>query len=173
MGSLVCRVELDKKKGIILTVENGDDKITQTIVMDGTAITTAVKGSEQTSTIIQKQDSIALKCKTFTLDAETITCTSEKETLHESGGNFAIKSKKNIGASATSKAEYKAANTTVESSAKTEVKGATLELSGTANAEMKAPIIKLNAQGSLDVVSGGAMNIKGSVVGIKGMLQAN
>lgn len=59
-GKLVCRIELDKEKGIILTVENDDQKITQTIVMDGTNITTTVKGSDHTSAITQKKDGIQI-----------------------------------------------------------------------------------------------------------------
>ena len=161
MGTLVCRIELDKKKGVLLTVENGDGKITQTIVMDGTNITTTVNGSDETSTIIQKQDSIALKCKTFKLDAETITCKSTKETLHESGQNFNIKSGqdfdiksgKNIGVSATSNAEYNAVNTTVKSTVKTEIKGVS---------------IKLDATGMMDLISSGIATLEGSVVNIKG-----
>jgi hypothetical protein len=171
MGTLVCRIELDKKKGVLLTVENGDDQITQTIVMDGTMITTTVKGSDETSTITQKQDSIAMKCKTFTLDAETITCKSTKETLHESGQNFDIKSGKNIGVVADSAAEYKAMNTTIESTSQTEIKGVTLALSGSASAELKGASIKLDAKGLMDLVTSGAATLKGSIVNIKGLLK--
>ena len=171
MGTLVCRIELDKKKGVLLTVENGDDQITQTIVMDGTSITTTVKGSDETSTITQKQDSIAMNCKTFTLDAETITCKSTKETLHESGQNFDITSGKNIGVAAESSAEYKAMNTTIESTAKTEIKGGTLVLSGSASAELKGASIKLDAKGLLDLVASGAATLHGSIVNIKGILK--
>ena len=171
MGSLVCRIELDKEKGVLLTVENGDDKITQTIVMDGTSITTTVKGSEETSTITQKQDSIAMNCKTFTLDAETITCKSTKETLHESGQDFDITSGKNLNVSAKSSAEYKAMDTTIESTSKTEIKGGTLVLSGTASAELKGASIKLDAKGLLDLVAGGAATLQGSIANIKGILK--
>ncbi len=153
MGKLVCRIELNKEEGVVLTVENDDDQITQTIVMDGTTITTTVNGPDETSTITQKQDSIALKCKTFTLDAETITCKSTKDTLHESGQNFDIKSGKNIGVAADSAAEYKAMNTTIESTSKTEVKGAS---------------IKLDATGLMDLIAKGIATLEGSVVNIKG-----
>ena len=44
MGTLVCTVELDKAKGVTVKVENADDQITQTVVMDGTSITITVKG---------------------------------------------------------------------------------------------------------------------------------
>jgi hypothetical protein len=167
MGKLVCRVELDKQKGIVLTVENGEGKITQTIVMDGTKITTTVKGSSQTSTITQKEDSIQIDCKSFTLNAETIKCVSTKETTHESGQDFSIKSSAKINASATSDAKFKAMNSTIESTSETKVSGMTLKLSGTATAEMKAPSITVDASGMLDLKSSGVVNLKGSIVTIK------
>ena len=139
MGKLVCRVELDKQKGIVLTVENADGKITQTVVMDGTKITTTVKGSSQTSTITQKEDGIQIDCKEFTVNAETIKCVSTKETVHESGQDFTIKSSNNLNASATSNATYKAMNSSLESTSETKASGMTLKLSGTATAELKGP----------------------------------
>lgn len=174
MGTLVCRVELDKQEGIILTVENGDDGITQTIVMDGTSITTTVEGPEEKSTITQKQDSIAINCKTFTLDAETITCISTKETKHESGMDFKIDSGKNLNISAASDAEYKAINTTIESTSKTKVKAGeanVLTLSSTAGSELIGTMIKLDAKGLMDLIAKGVVTIDGSVVNIKGMVK--
>jgi hypothetical protein len=114
MEKLVCRIELDKQKGIVLTVENGEGKITQTVVMDGTKITTTVKGSSQTSTITQKEDGIQIDCKEFKVNAETIKCVSKKETVHESGQDFTIKSSNNLNASATSNATYKAMNSSID-----------------------------------------------------------
>jgi hypothetical protein len=167
MGNLVCRVELDKKKGIVLTVENSEGKITQTIVMDGTKITTTVKGSSQASTITQQEDSIAIDCKTFTLNAETIKCVSTKETSHESGQDFNIKSRSNLNASATSNAKYTAMNTSIESTSETKASGMTLKFSGTASGELKSPTITVEATGMMDIKSSGIANIKGAVVNIK------
>lgn len=167
MGTLVCRVELDKKKGIVLTVENAEGKIIQTVIMDGTKITTSVEGSSETSTITQREDSIHIECKSFTLNAETITCKSTKETRHESGQDFAIKSTSNVNVSATGDAKYKALNTTMESTSETKVSGITLNLSGTASAELKAPSITLDATGIMDLKSSGIVNIKGTMVNIK------
>lgn len=167
MGTLVCRVELDKTKGIVLTVENAEGEITQTVVMDGTKITTSVKGSSETSTIIQKEDSIHIDCKTFTLNAETITCKSTGETRHESGQDFEIQSKQNINASATGDAKFTAMNTTLESTSENKVSGMTLKLSGTASAELKGPSITLDATGMMDLKSSGIVNLKGTIVNIK------
>ncbi len=77
MGSLVCRIELNKTDGITITVEDADADITQTVVLDGSSITITSTGAE-TSTIVQKPDSIEMTCKTFKLDAATIQCTSEQ-----------------------------------------------------------------------------------------------
>jgi hypothetical protein len=167
MGALVCRVELDKTKGIVLTVENSEDSITQTIVMDGTSITTTVKGTGATSTITQEQDGVQIDCKTFTLKAETITCKSTGETRHESGQDFIIKSTSNVDVSATCDAKYKALNSRVESTSATKISGMTLELSGTATAELKGPSVTVDATGMMDLKSSGIVNLKGTIVNIK------
>jgi hypothetical protein len=167
MGKLVCRVELDKTKGIVLTVENGDGKITQTIVMDGTSITTTVKGQTEKSTITQKDNGIQIDCKTFTVNAETITCKSTGKTSHESEQDFTIKSSQKINASATADAKYTAMNTTLESTSESKISGITLKLSGTASAELKGPSITVDATGMMDLKSSGIVNLKGTIVNIK------
>ena len=85
METLVCRIELDKEEGLILTVENDDESIVQTIVMNGTSITSTVEGSKDSSSITQTQDSVFMKCSNFVLNAETITCKSTKATQLQSG----------------------------------------------------------------------------------------
>lgn len=167
MGTLVCRVELDKSKGMILTVENADGKITQTMVLDGTTIVTTIKGSDATSKITQKQDSVEIECKTFTLNAETITCKSKGKTHHESEQDFEIVGKNNIDVSATNAAKVAAMNTSLESKSETSLKGTTLKLAGTASAEMKGPTVTVEATGMMDVKSSGMINIKGTMVSIK------
>lgn len=96
MGVLTITLVMDKTKGngVLLTVQNDDDKITQTWLLDGTQIVTTVKGQQETSTITQKQDSIAIKCKTYTVDAETITQKSTKASDYESQDTMTIKSTK-------------------------------------------------------------------------------
>lgn len=171
MGTLVCRAELNKTKGLILTVENGDDGITQTIVMDGTSITTTVAGSSETSTITQRQDSIAIACKNFKLEADTISCKSTQATSHESGMDFEIKSGKDLNVSATAKGAYSAMNTTMESTAKTEIKGNMLDMNGTLSAELKGGGIKLSATGLMDLIANGIATLKGSVVNISSIIK--
>ncbi len=167
MGTLVCRVELDKTKGIVLTVENNEGNITQTIVMDGTSITTTVKGQNDTSTITQKGDSIQIDCKSFTVNAETITCKSTGATSHESGQDFTIKSSQKLNASATSDAKISAMNTAIESTSESKISGMTVKISGSASAELKGPSLTVEATGMMDLKSSGIVNLKGSIVNIK------
>jgi hypothetical protein len=195
MGALVCRVELNKEKGLILTVENKDGKITQTAVLDGDVITITCKGNgeEKTSTITQKPESIEIKCKEFTLDADTITCTSKEDSTYESKGKMDIKSTKdmtldssgkltgkatsdaelsgaNVTVSAKSKAELKGMNTTIDGSTKTEVKGMDLKLSGTTKAEMDGLKVKISSNTMLDLEATGIVNLKGQMANVKGTL---
>jgi hypothetical protein len=195
MGTLVCRVELDKEKGLILTVENKDGKITQTAVLDGDTITITCKGNgeDKTSTITQKPESIEIKCKEFTLDATKITCTSKEDSTYESTGKMDIKSTKdmtldssakltgkatsnaelsgaNVTVSADSKAELKGMNTTIDGTTKTEVKGLELKLSGTTKAEMDGLKVAISSNTILDLKATGIVNVDGQMANVKGTL---
>lgn len=167
MGSLVCRAELDKKKGIILTVENGDDNIIQTIVLDGAAITTTVEGDGNTSTITQDQESISIQCKTFLLEAKTITCKSENETVHTSGSDFDISCSGNLSVSADKKAAIDANETSLSSQQGTDVKALNLSMNATSNAELKGGGVKVSATGLMDLAAGGIATLEGKAVNVK------
>ena len=192
MGTLVCRIELNKTSGITVTVNNEDGKIVQTMVMDGTSITTTCKGDKETSTITQKQDSIAIKCKDFSIDAETINCKSSKTTKHESKDTFdiistkdmSLKSSANTNIKATSDIKISGKNitdsaqmnsktsaTNVELSGKSKVKasGAQLELAGSGQAKMSGAMIEIKASGIL-TVKGNLTNVEGQITNVKGSL---
>ena len=168
MKTLVCRIELDKKKGIILTVENESKQITQTIVMDGQKIETIVKGSDNTSTITQNKDGIAIHCKAFKLNAETIDCTSIKTTHLESGDNLEITGKKDLTASVQNNAGLSAMNVTIGGKVTTKIDGTKLELSGKENADLNSALVKIDSTGILDLISSGMVNIEGSAINTKG-----
>ncbi len=196
MGALVCRVELDKEKGLILTVENKDGKITQTAVLDGDVITITCKGNgeEKTSTITQKPESIEIKCKEFTLDADTITCTSKEDSTYESKGKMDIKSTKDMTldssgkltgkatsdtdisgskvsiSATTGKAELKGTSTEISATGKTEVKGMDLKLSGTTKAEMDGLKVAISSNTILDLKATGIVNLEGQMANVKGTL---
>jgi len=192
MGTLICRVELNKKEGLMLTVENKEGKVTQTALLDGESITITSKGEKETSSITQKPDSIAIKCKRFTLESESITCTSTKDTLHKSGQKFDVQSTKDltlkssanftanatqdlsvsglkVSISADDKAELCATNTTVNGNAKTEVKGAALNLSAASKAEMKGSIVNISATGPMSV-KGAMTTVEGQMTSVKGTM---
>src|SRR5688572_8789601 len=98
MGKLVCQVELDTTDatgGVKVTIENEDAKITQTMHFNGTKILTSVaKEGAETSKIEQLFDSITITCKTFAVNAETITCKSTKASKYQSDDVLDIKSVK-------------------------------------------------------------------------------
>jgi len=162
MGTLVCRVELDKNKGLILTVENKEGKITQTAVLNGQSITLTSKGQDDVSSIVQKPDGIAIKCKNFTLDSESITCTSTKDTLHKSKQKFDIQSTRDM--SLKSEAKYSAdASGDVSVSGKKVAVSALdkVEISGT-NAIMSGKI-KTEIKGAMTTVEGQMTTITGKL----------
>lgn len=193
MGTLVCTITLDKESGAKVVIENADAKITQTLAMDGTAITITVAGNDATSTITQKQDSIAINCKTFTLDAETITCKSSKATLHESSDTFTAKSTKdmkfetqaNLTHQATQDAKLSAMK--IEQSAQTDYKvsgmnialagqvgikaeAVKLEVTGSAQVAIKGAMVEVKADGILNAEAGGVATVKGAMTNIQGNL---
>lgn len=157
MGSLVCRIELNKADGITITVDNASEKITQTVVMNGTSIVTKCKGSSNTSTITQDQKTISIECTEFKLKADTISCESTKNTTHKSGKNFDV--------TASSKATLKSTgNMTVQSNTgNVTVKANTGSLSaqGTSGATVKSNATAL-FQGMSTTVKGMSTTIKGA-----------
>jgi len=167
MGTLVCRIELDKKKGIVLTVENSGDKITQTIVMDGKKIETTVHG-DKTSVITQDQDGITIDCKAFTLNAETINCSSSKTMDLESGEGLTIAGR-DLDISAQNGADISAVKVNVVGDSSTQIKGLKLVLSGETAAELKGGSIKIKSSGMLDMLAGGFLKVKGAIVNIKNL----
>jgi hypothetical protein len=195
MGTLVCKIELDKTKGITVTVENADGQITQTMVMDGTSITTKVAGQSDTSTIVQKADSIVVTCKDYTLDTETITLKSSKASAWTSQDTLKVTSTKDMTLTSSAKLTQSAtqdaklsssANVTVEATnalkasgltaamsatgGEAKVDGLTLKLSGQTNAELAGAIAKVTAQGSLSLESTGIAKLQGSMTTVGGTL---
>ncbi|NOK11355.1 hypothetical protein [Corallococcus exercitus] len=195
-GTLVCKIELDKQGGITVQVDNGDDKITQTIVMDGTSITITVKGQQETSTIVQKQDSIVVTVKDLTFDTDTITMKSKGVSKWTSQDTFTVESTKDmtlktsakLTQTATSDAKLSSsANVNIEATSKLAMKGnmgaemvtsggeakvdgVTLKLAGKSQAEMSAAMTKVSGTGKLDLESSGMANLKGSITSVGGTL---
>ena len=190
--ALVCKIELSQTDGITLTVINKDGKITQTAVFNGTSIVHTCKGESDTSTITQTSDSITVKCKNYTVEAETIVCKSTKNTTHKAEGTFTIDStdkatfksaaatdisaatdlkmsSADFSSTATNSAKLSALTTTVNGDTKATVKGLELELAATTNANMKGLAVKVAADTTMDV-EGLTTTVKGQLTNIQGTL---
>ena len=196
MGKLVCTVELDKEKGVTVKVENADDQITQTVVMDGTSITITVKGSEETSTYVQKQDSVTITCKDFTVDATgTLTLKSAKASSWNSQDTLTVESTKDmsftsqakltqsatqdaklssqakIAVEATSNLDMKGMQTSLAASGgENKIEALTLKMSGKTQAELASAMIKVAAQGQLGLEPSGMAELKGAMTSVSGSL---
>ena len=186
MAKLVCTVELSKETGISIKVENADTGIIQTLTMDGTTLTLKVAGEENTSTITQKADSIAIQCKDFSIEADnTITCTSQKATKHASDDTLTIQSTKDMTLSSSAKLVQSAdsdltlagANVKATAQSAASVKGMTAEVSGDTSVTLKGAQAKLSgsqvtisADAQLGAESSGVATLGGNLTTIKGTL---
>ncbi|MGK3962608.1 hypothetical protein WMF01_18725 [Sorangium sp. So ce1667] len=209
----ICSIELSKTDGVTVIVKDEDANITQTVAMNGKTVTITVKKGddktstitqdaeslvlevvgEQTSTITQKHDQVVVKCKAFSVDAETVSIKSEKDSTHEAGGKLTVTSTKDMAlsssaklsasstsemklessaalkASATGDAKISGANTTVEASAK-------LALKGGVAADMSAGKISISGTMKADLtaplttVGEDVTTVKGTLVKVSGSL---
>lgn len=120
MGELKCLVELNKQGGILIKLKNPDDGIEQSVVLDGNSITTTCMGGSDTSTIVQKCDSVAITCKNFSVEADNIKMHSKQKAEHLSDGSIKLKS-----------------------ATQTDMESTTINISGNAAVNVKGGIIKL------------------------------
>lgn len=190
--SLICRIELDQEKGLILTVEDKDGNITQTAKLDGKTITLTSKGESDTSVFEQKPDTISLKCKKFILEADEITCKSTKDSTLEAQGKFNIKStddmvlkssanlkmdatsdvkieSANFSASAKSNAELSGMSTKIDGKQQTEISGTQAKVSAQTTLDLSGAMIKVAAQTVMNV-EGLTTNLKGQITNVQGTL---
>lgn len=186
MTVLLCRIELNKEKGLLLTVENAEGKITQTAVFDGTKITTTVKGSENTSTITQDADGVTIKCKAFTVDADTVTVKSKEDSVYKSEKKLSVESKEDMSLksstaklTASASTDFSASGNSFTGSATQAMKldGMTSEVKATdkvslsgANIEGKATV-KFDVSGvQVKVASSGTLDLEGQMSTLKGSI---
>ncbi len=79
-------IQLNNDSGVTLSLEDKSAGANQQTVFDGKSMTHTCKGSEGTSTIVQKPDSVTIDCKEFTVKSDTITLDA-KDTISQSGKN--------------------------------------------------------------------------------------
>lgn len=195
MGKLVCTIELDKEKGVTVKVEDPDGQVTQTITMDSKSITTEMKNSSKTSTVVQKAESVTVTCQDFTVDADTVTLKSKKASSWTSQDTLKLESTKDMTFTSSAKLTQSATqDAKLSSSAKVsieatsqlalkgmqasmaasggeaKVEGVTLKLTGQGQAELSAPMAKVAATGKLSLESSGLADLKGSMTTVGGAL---
>lgn len=190
--ALTCRIELNKQHGITLTVEDAQQQRTQTVVLDGASIVLTCKDQEGTSTITQKSDAVTVKCKSFTVDAETITLTSQKDSTIDCGQKLSVKTKSDLALDSQAGIDAKAAkdvtlsgeNVSGKGKIKASLAAATVACTGDQKVELAAPtvsagadlkldlkgtIVKVAADGTLEV--GGQMSkLTGQMINVSGPL---
>jgi hypothetical protein len=195
MATLICTIELDKEQGLTIKVEDPDGKLTQTVTIDGKAITLEVKSDSDTSTIVQKPDGVTITCKAFAVDAETLTLKSKKASEWVSQETLKLESTKDMSLTSGAKLTQKAssdvalssdANVQVKAASKLamegqqsqldakggdlKLEGVNLKMSGKSQAELAAPMIKVAAKGQLGLESSGVAELKGSMTSVSGSL---
>ena len=170
MGTLTCTVEISKETGVTITTEDADEKLTQTIVMDGKSITMTVKGEESTSTITQTDGSVAISCGEFTVEAETVTVKAEKESVYESGEDHTITGDA-VSVSANQAAEISGQEVAVSGQNAVELSGMEVTLEWTQSTEMSGTMVTVEAKGQLGLKATGAAELKGAATSVGGMVK--
>lgn len=77
MGTLKCTITMDKAEGVTLRVEDPSSQATQTVSLLQDSVVITVTDGVSTSVVTQKADSVAIKCKQFTVEADEISCKSQ------------------------------------------------------------------------------------------------
>ena len=187
--TLVCSIELSKTNGISLTVRNAAQKLTQTLVMNGSTIVTQIKQDDSavcssitqakdsvvtkvasdadTSTVTQNPQSFQVECKNFVVKAESVSVKSTQKTSHESGDSYAVVSQTDLSLEATQGLTAHA--------------GTKLALSSDASASfdaqtnLKATALNLTLEGSVKTAIKGAatLNLAGAQIAVSGDAQVS
>jgi hypothetical protein len=183
--ALTCRIELSKTNGVTVTVEDAQAQTSQTIVIDGKSLVFTCKDQQNTSTVTQKSDSIELKCKTFTIDAETVTVKSSKDSSYESGAklsmtsksDFSIAAETNVSAAANQDLKISGATVSGEGQQKASLKAAEIAITADAKAELKSKSVEVAADLAMDVkgttvkvTSNGTLSVEGMATTVKGQM---
>lgn len=193
-STLISTIRLDKNAGGSVVIRNDEDNVTQTISMNGTSLMLKVEGSQDTSTITQTQSGVTIQCKTFLLDAETITCKSKSTSEYQSQSTMALTSTQDMHLSSHANLAAQAASSltgeapTVKltadrdfsalapgvsykaSAATATVQAANIKLTGSSQLKAQAAMIALSAAATLKSEAGGVNSIKGAIISVGGGL---
>jgi hypothetical protein len=183
-----CRIELSKTGGVTIVIKDGKqpELVQRKVVLGPTSITLTCQKSPQvlttvtlgegtlrtevttesgTTTIDQNGEDVKVACKTFQVDADTITLKATQDGRFETGGTCTVKSTKDALIDSAAKLTLQSvqalavdgkANVTVAATAKLGLSGNQSELAGTS---------------SVTVTSDGSAEIDGMTVAAKGQTQ--
>ncbi|UQA56293.1 hypothetical protein [Polyangium aurulentum] len=180
MGTLVCTVELNKKTGVKVTINDDSAGMTQTIAMDGKTVTITVAKGSDTSSITQDEKSVVIKCKTFEVQAdEAIKLTSSGTAAYESTKDTTIDatadvkiSGQNVKATGQTAANLAGAQSKLDLGAS----GAALSspqkasVSGQMQTSVSGTMVEVKADGMLTAEATGVATFKGAVTNVQGNL---
>ena len=184
-----CKIELSKTDGIAISIRDlsqpeqiykqvilqGDSLIIKTnkaqesatITQTETGLTTEVKNAQGSTKIEQGPEAVTVTCKTFTVDAESITLKSKQDTTCSAQGACSISSTKDFSVKTQAACKLtSSAAMTLDATSNTTIKSA-------AGLKLQAPSIGGSADSSLDMQSSGALNLKGGAVSVKGDMRAS
>jgi hypothetical protein len=183
-----CKIELSKNAGIVISIRDlsqpeqvykkvlleGDSLVIETkktdccatITQTEKSLTTEVKDSKGSTKIEQGPEEVKITCKTFTVDAETVTVTSKADTKLTASGAFSVTSTKDMALTSQAKCDLKStAAMTLDATGTCTVKSA-------AELAAQAPKVGFTADASFEAKSSGALNLKGGAVSVKGDMRA-
>jgi hypothetical protein len=142
-NTLICRIDLSKEDGLVVYVESEDGSRRQSIALDGDSITLRVSGAAGETRIFQDDSDVRVTCKAFTIDAETIDCSSEHASTFKSGRELRLVS---------------------EGPLDLETR-ADLTQQASGNVKVSTPA------GQLELETGGVATLKGAMTNVKGMVR--
>lgn len=191
---LACLIHVDKQSGSVITVENKEAGLTQSISQDGTSVVIKVKGEKGESTITQTADAVVIKSKTFRVEAETITCRSSGATEHQAKGTLSVSSQGDLKVDTSASLSLGATATLAGKAASVQLaaqqglslagqgagfqaeagtatlQGGSVRLAGDGELKAEGGVISLASTGMFKAEAVGVMTVKGSVTNIQGAL---
>ena len=211
-----CRVELSKTGGITIIIKDAKQpelvqrkvvlgptsialtcqksaQVVTTVTLQESSLKTEVKTEKGTTTIEQDGTDVKVTCKTFEIDADTITLKAKQDGRFETGTTCTIKSAQDALIDSAAKLTLQSvqalaldgkANVTVAAAAKLAAKGNLAELVGTGavaiksdgTAELAGMTVKvegqteLTAQAPITTIGKTSTTVKGQIVEITGSL---
>ena len=182
---LVCSIELSKEHGATITVQDDRGKVTQIVHLDGTTLKLQVKTASAQTTVEQKDASIItrvkqgndeskisqtptdirIECQNFTVNAETIKATSNKDTTLAARGKSTISAQGDLTVKSS-------AQGTLQTSRDLTVKAGTkLNVSGGQKAALSAPQVALTSKMKTSVDGGAQLQMKAVKISARGQAQ--